>query len=187
MKTLRKFFLIPMLIGSLILTSPMYTFAATNSSAGSSASSSAAPAGGTQGSSQDSSSVKPDGNNSTPPAKPDGDNGTPPEKPAGDNGTPPDTASGGGISGNAPSGNQGGAPGSSQGVSSYNAVQSLTSDATFNGETLSSTGTDENVVDVSENASATVANSTVTKTSSEFLRCRSRSPCPKRKLVRDRN
>ena len=167
MKTLRKFFLIPMLIGSLILTSPMYTFAATNSSAGSSASSSAAPAGGTQGSSQDSSSVKPDGNNSTPPAKPDGDNGTPPEKPAGDNGTPPDTASGGGISGNAPSGNQGGAPGSSQGVSSYNAVQSLTSDATFNGETLSSTGTDENVVDVSENASATVANSTVTKTSSD--------------------
>lgn len=178
MKTLRKFFLIPMLIGSLILTSPMYTFAATNSSTGSSASSSAAPAGGTQGSSQDSSSVKPDGNNSTPPAKPDddnstppekpdGDNGTPPEKPAGDNGTPPDAASGGGISGNAPSGNQGGAPGSSQGVSNYNAVQSLTSDATFNGETLSSTGTDENVIDVSENASATVANSTVTKTSSD--------------------
>ena len=178
MKTLRKFFLIPMLIGSLILTSPMYTFAATNSSAGSSASASAAPAGSTQSSSQNSAPAKPDGDNGTPPAKPDGDsgtppakpdgdNGTPPEKPDGDNGTPPDAASGGGISGNAPGGNPGGAPGSSQGVSGYNAVQSLTSDATFNGETLSSTGTDENVIDVSENASATVANSTVTKTSSD--------------------
>ncbi len=158
MKTLRKFFIIPMLVASLILTSPMYTFAATNSTAGSSTSASSSA-----DNSQNSAPAKPDGDNGTPPAKPDGDNGTPPEKPDGDNGTPPDAVSGGGISGTAP----GGAPGSSQGVSSYNAVQSLTSDATFNGETLSSTGTDENVVDVSKNASATVANSTVTKTSSD--------------------
>ena len=103
-------------------------------------------------------------------------NMTPPDGNSG-NGAPqmPDGSSGNGApakpdgeSGNGGLGAPDGAPGSSSsGVSSYDAVMSLTSDTTIDGESLSSTGTDENVIDVSENANVTVKNSTITRTSSD--------------------
>ena len=79
---------------------------------------------------------KPDGE---PPAKPDGDNSEPPsgEKPDGE---PPQ----GDV--------QGGPGGQSQGVESYDAANDYTEDATVDGETLSSTGTDENVAHISDGA-----------------------------------
>ena len=102
--------------------------------------------------------AKPDGDDSEPPAKPDGDNGEAPtgEKPDGE---PPQ---GGGQGG------PGGAPGGqSQGVDSYDAVNDYTEDTTVDGETLSSTGTDENVAHVSEGAKVSIKNSTITRESSD--------------------
>lgn len=98
---------------------------------------------------------KPDGE---PPAKPDGDNSEPPtgEKPDGE---PPQGDGQGGP---------GGAPGGqSQGVESYDAVNDYTEDTTVDGETLSSTGTDENVAHISESAKVSVKNSTITRESSD--------------------
>ena len=98
---------------------------------------------------------KPDGE---PPAKPDGDNSEPPtgEKPDGE---PPQ---GDGQEG------PGGAPGGqSQGVESYDAVNDYTEDTTVDSETLSSTGTDENVAHISEGAKVSIKNSTITKESSD--------------------
>lgn len=98
---------------------------------------------------------KPDGE---PPAKPDGDNSAPPtgEKPDGE---PPQGDGQGGP---------GGAPGGqSQGVESYDAVNDYTEDTTVDGETLSSTGTDENVVHISESAKVSIKNSTITRESSD--------------------
>lgn len=96
-------------------------------------------------------SFRPDG---TPPAKPDGSMMPPDgqERP----GTPP------GDGGNAPGGQ---AP--SSGVDSYEAVNEYTTDISLDSETLSSTGTDENVVLVSNNASVSIANSTISRVSSE--------------------
>ena len=98
-----------------------------------------------------------------------GGNGTPPEPPSG-------AASGGAIGGGQPgdapgtppSGAPGGAPGgTSSGVSDYSAVNKLTSDAVLDGQTITSTGTDENAVNVSEGANVTVKNSTVSRESSD--------------------
>lgn len=93
------------------------------------------------------------GDNMTPPSgKPEG---TPPAKPDGD--------TNGGPGGNAP----GGAPGgSSSAITSYDSVKSVTSDTTISGETIDSTGKDENAVNVSNGATAIIDNSTITRTSS---------------------
>ena len=98
---------------------------------------------------------KPDGE---PPEKPDGDNSEPPtgEKPDGE---PPQGDGQGGP---------GGAPGGqSQGVESYDAVNDYTEDTTVDGETLSSTGTDENVAHISEGAKVSIKNSKITRESSD--------------------
>ena len=98
---------------------------------------------------------KPDGE---PPEKPDGDNSKPPlgEKPDGE---PPQGDGQGGP---------GGTPGGqSQGVESYDAANDYTEDTTVDGETLSSTGTDENVAHISEGAKVSIKNSTITRESSD--------------------
>lgn len=64
-------------------------------------------------------------------------------------------------------GQPGGGPGSSQGVDSYDAVNAYTSDTEVDGETIASTGTDENAVNVSEGASVTLKDVTITRDSSE--------------------
>ena len=64
-------------------------------------------------------------------------------------------------------GQPGGGPGSSQGVDSYDAVNAYTSDNEVDGETIASTGTDENAVNVSEGASVTLKDVTITRDSSE--------------------
>lgn len=65
-------------------------------------------------------------------------------------------------------GQPGGGPGeASSGVSDYSAVNKLTSDAVLDGQTITSTGTDENAVNVSEGANVTVKNSTVSRESSD--------------------
>lgn len=98
---------------------------------------------------------KPDGE---PPAKPDGDNSEPPtgDKPDGE---PPQGDGQGGP---------GGAPGGqSQGVESYDAANDYTEDTTVDGETLTSTGTDENVAHISDGAKVSIKNSTITRESSD--------------------
>ena len=93
-----------------------------------------------------------------PPEKPDGESsdgqkpdGEPPEKPDGDG-----------------QGGPGGAPGGqSQAPDSYTAVNDYTEDTTVDGETISSTGTDENAVHVSEGADVSINNSTITRESSD--------------------
>ena len=60
---------------------------------------------------------------------------------------------------------QGGPGGQSQGVDSYTAVNEYTEDTTVSGETLESTGEDENVALISSGASVTLDNDTITRTS----------------------
>ena len=55
--------------------------------------------------------------------------------------------------------------GQSQGVDSYTAVTEYTEDTTVSGETLESTGTDENAALISSGASVTLDNDTITRTS----------------------
>lgn len=81
--------------------------------------------------------------------------GTPPAKPDGD--------TYGGHGGSAPDGAPGG---SSSGVTSYDAVKSITSDTTISDETIKSTGTDENAINISNGATVGIDNSTITRTSS---------------------
>lgn len=57
--------------------------------------------------------------------------------------------------------------GQSQGVESYDAANDYTEDTTVEGETLSSTGTDENVAHISEGAKVSIKNSTITRESSD--------------------
>lgn len=171
MKRITKKLIAPVIAGSLIISSSMCAFADTTSN-------NMTPPDGNSG---NGAPQMPDGSNSNgAPQMPDGssNNGAPqmsdgssnngaPQMPDGssNNGAPakPD-----GESGNVGSDAPGGAPGgSSNGVSSYDAVMSLTSDTAIDGESLSSTGTDENVIDVSENANVTVTNSTITRTSSD--------------------
>ena len=117
-------------------------------------------------SSDDSDSKAPDDKAGTQGEKPDGE---PPEKPDGDNSEPPsgekpdgEPPQGGGQGG------PGGAPGGqSQGVESYDAANDYTEDTTVDGETLSSTGTDENVAHISEGAKVSIKNSTITRESSD--------------------
>ena len=95
--------------------------------------------------------------------KTDGDNGEAPsgEAPSGEkpDGEPPQGDGQGGP---------GGAPGGqSQGVESYDAANDYTEDATVDGETLSSTGTDENVAHISDGAKVSIKNSTITRESSD--------------------
>lgn len=129
---------------------------AVTAAAGSSSDSSTDDSDSTASGSDDSQQgQKPDGE---PPAKPDGDNSAPPtgEKPDGE---PPQ---GDGQEG------PGGAPGGqSQGVESYDAANDYTEDATVDGETLSSTGTDENVAHISDGAKVSIKNSTITRESSD--------------------
>lgn len=106
-------------------------------------------------------SEKSDGDNSEPPEKPDGDDKEPPEKPDGDGQEAPEKPDG-----EAPDG-QGGPGGQSEAPESYTAVNDYTEDTSVDGETISSTGTDENAVHVSEGAKATISNSTVTRESSD--------------------
>ena len=117
-------------------------------------------------SSDDSDSKAPDDKAGTQGEKPDGE---PPEKPDGDNSEPP---SGEKPDGEPPQGDgqggPGGAPGGqSQGVESYDAANDYTEDTTVDGETLSSTGTDENVAHISEGAKVSIKNSTITRESSD--------------------
>lgn len=95
--------------------------------------------------------------------------GEPPEKPDGDNSEPP---SGEKPDGEPPQGDGQGGPGGtpggqSQGVESYDAANDYTEDTTVDGETLSSTGTDENVAHISEGAKVSIKNSTITRESSD--------------------
>ncbi len=61
----------------------------------------------------------------------------------------------------------GGSPSQSQGVDSYEAVNEYKEDTTVEGETLSSTGTDENAVLVDSDATVTLKNVTVSRNSSD--------------------
>ncbi len=106
--------------------------------------------------SSSSDSTSSDDKNASQGQKPDGE---PPEKPDGDDGEPPQ-GDGQGGSGGAPGGQ-------SQGVESYDAVNDYTEDTTVDGETLSSTGTDENVAHISEGAKVSIKNSTITRESSD--------------------
>ena len=129
---------------------------AVTAAAGSSSDSSTDDSDSTASGSDDSQQgQKPDGE---PPAKPDGDNSAPPtgEKPDGE----PPQGDGQGDPGGAPGGQ-------SQGVESYDAVNDYTEDTTVDGETLSSTGTDENVAHISEGAKVSIKNSTITRESSD--------------------
>ena len=127
--------------------------------------------------------------NSQPPEKPDGDdNNQPPEKPDGDdNNQPPqesteeitlDDISKGDIievtldeDGNAetikvmPEG--GGGPEQSAGVDSYEAVEEYKKDTEVEGESIASTGTDENAIHVTDGAKASLKNVTVTRESED--------------------
>ncbi len=127
--------------------------------------------------------------NSQPPEKPDGDdNNQPPEKTDGDdNNQPPqesteeitlDDISKGDIievtldeDGNAetikvmPAG--GGGPEQSAGVDNYEAVEEYKKDTEVEGETIASTGTDENAIHVTDGAKASLKNVTVTRESED--------------------
>jgi len=84
--------------------------------------------------------------------------GTPPAPPDG-NGAPPDGGMGG-------PGGSGGPGGGSSGVDSYDAVNEFSEDTEITGETIVSTGTDENAVLVS-GGSTVISGSTITRTSSD--------------------
>ena len=121
----------------------------------------------TDSKSDEADSASSDDKNASQGEKPDGE---PPEKPDGDNG---ETPSGEAPSGEKPDGEppqgdgQGGPGGQSQGVESYDAANDYTEDTTVDGETLSSTGTDENVAHISDGAKVSIKNSTITRESSD--------------------
>ena len=62
---------------------------------------------------------------------------------------------------------QGGPGGQSQGVDSYTAVNEYTEDTIVSNETIESTGTDENAALISSDASVTLDNDTITRTSED--------------------
>ena len=101
----------------------------------------------------------PSGEMGTPPDMPSGGMGTPPEKPSGEMGTPPDGAPGG------MPGGMGGPGGGSSFSGEYSAVQTVSEDTEIT-ENLSSTGTDENALLVTD-GSVTVSGVTVTRTSDD--------------------
>ena len=57
--------------------------------------------------------------------------------------------------------------GTSNGVDSYDAVNEYSEDTTVDGETISSTGTDENAIHVADGAKVSIKNSKITRTSSD--------------------
>lgn len=57
--------------------------------------------------------------------------------------------------------------GTSNGVDSYDAVNEYSEDMTVDGETISSTGTDENAIHVTNGAAVSIKNSKITRTSSD--------------------
>ena len=57
--------------------------------------------------------------------------------------------------------------GASNGVDSYDAVNEYSEDTTVDGETISSTGTDENAIHVTNGANVSIKNSKITRTSSD--------------------
>ncbi len=105
-----------------------------------------------------------DGNPPEPPdgaASPGAINGG---KPGGAPGTPPSGA----PDGEPGQGQPGGGPGgNSGGVSEYSAVNKFTEDTILDGQTITSTGTDENAVYVSGGANVTVKNSNITRKSTD--------------------
>lgn len=114
------------------------------------------------------------GEGEKPPEKPDGEAGEgeePPEKPdggAGEGEEPPEMPDGEG-GGQKPDGQppEGGSGGQTGAVESYDAVNDITEDTQMDGDTLTSTGTDENVVHVSEGAEALLKNLTVYRESED--------------------
>lgn len=64
-------------------------------------------------------------------------------------------------------GGPGGGPGGASAPTSYDAVTDMTEDTTESGKTYSSTGTDENAIHVSNDASVNLSDFTVTRNSSE--------------------
>ena len=90
----------------------------------------------------------------TPPQMPQGENGQPPEMP---NGQKP---------GNPPDGGMGGPGGQSGKPDSYDAVTTVSTDTEISGETIESTGKDENALLVTD-GTATVTNSTIVRDSDE--------------------
>ena len=90
----------------------------------------------------------------TPPQMPQGENGQPPEMP---NGQKP---------GNPPDGGMGGPGGQSGKPDSYDAVTTVSTDTEISGETIESTGKDENALLVTD-GTTTVTNSTIVRDSDE--------------------
>ncbi len=124
-----------------------------------------------QESEEDTSSEKKEGHDGERGERPDGErpDGEMPdgEMPDGEmpDGERPDGEKPDGAPGDGPGGGMPG--GTASGVDSYTSVYSYTDDAAISGETLESTGTDENVVNVSEGATVTLDNVTITRTSTD--------------------
>lgn len=87
-----------------------------------------------------------------PPEKPDGGEGDAPEQP----GDAPEKPDG-----------EGGMDAGGAASVSYTAVNTYTADATVTGETIASTGTDENAILVQDKATVSVSNSTISRTSAD--------------------
>ena len=83
-----------------------------------------------------------------------------------DAGTPPDAPDGQAPDGSAPGGSAPGG-GQSSGVDSYASVNDYTADTDIDGDTISSTGTDENAVLVENGSAVSLKNVTVDRTSSD--------------------
>ena len=169
MKDLKKKLIAPVVAGSLIATSTVCALAgAANNSSDTNSSDSDNTTNLITSTDDSSSSVYSDNSDTAAndagqsvPARQDGNSDS------GNNaGTPPELPSGNDNSGITPPSGTPGGSNSSSSVSSYDAVRSITSDTTIDGESISSTGTDENVIDVSNNANVTVTNSTITRNSS---------------------
>ena len=152
---------VAVMLGLVLSMSTVSAYAA-ESTAETATESDAAAESETDSKSDEADSTSSDDKNTTQGEKPDGE---PPEKPDGDNGEAP---SGEKPDGEPPQGDgQGGPGGQSQGVESYDAANDYTEDATVDGETLSSTGTDENVAHISNGAKVSIKNSTITREASD--------------------
>ena len=113
----------------------------------------------------------PGGDGQTPPQMPNGEAPSGQGGPGGDGQTPPQMPNGEAPDGQGGPGGPGGAPGMPGGSSqpeSYTALNEYTESTEITGETIESTGTDENAVLVSgADAQVTVTDSTITRTSKD--------------------
>lgn len=100
------------------------------------------------------------------PPEPPADGNVPAMGPGGP-GQPPDGSGGPGEPPDGFGGAPGGAPGGSQAPTEYAAAYVYTEDTTVSGQTLESTGTDENVVLVDGDITVTLDNDTITRTSAD--------------------